>query len=259
MDAIKLYFVHIMSVVTLAVVLIFGYKFYVMDQKLESERVLLQERYDKLINTQDKYVQLTKQVAQLATLYQTQKVLRSHTKKTWKHIHLKRKEQVNSDETTVVSISRTKTLQKKSDYTFLSKDKKIGFVVNELRISGKDSPAIGYILIKKDGSVEKANYNFTFKLESVQIKDPSTGKIRVVSQAYLVPLENGLADTQPQFKKWSGVQYPLAITGGEFLVDPKEQVITKNPPENYLKDALLVGAGVVGFIIFKNPALLKVW
>jgi hypothetical protein len=258
-DAIKTYFIHLMSTVTLLVVLVFGYKFYTMSQKLENERVLLEQRYDKLIGTEDKYIQLSKQVAQLSTVYQTQKYLKVQLDKFWKEVKLNKKEVVNSTETTVVTVTNNKTKQNKSDYTFISPDGKSDFVLNELHIAGKDSPVVGYILVKKTGQVEKDNYKFQIKLDSVQIKDEKTGKIRVVSKAYILPLENGLADTQPGLKKWANQEYPLSVTGGEIIVDPKEEVITTNPPENYLKDALLIGSGVLGFMIFKNPALLKFW
>jgi hypothetical protein len=260
LDAIKTYFIHMMSLFTLVAVLVFGYKFHVMSEKLENEQAIATQRYNELINTQTQYVQLTKQVAQLSTVYQDQKALKNQLDSIWKAVKLSKTEQVNSTQTTSVNLAKIKTNQSKSDFVFLApKGENTGYTLNELRIAGKDSPALGSILVNDNGSVEKTNYNLTFKLESVQITDEKTGKVRVISQAYLVPQENGLADTQPELKKWAGVEYPLPVTGGQIEVDPKQNIVTVSPPENYIKDALLIGGGVLGFIIFKNPMLLKFW
>jgi hypothetical protein len=249
----KTYLAHFIAVVAVLSLAFVGYKFYRMNQILTSERAAAQEQYDKLIDTQQKYVQLTKDVAQLKTSYKSQRALKSQVGKKWKEVKLAKKEKINSEQSQVITVTNTKTIQKDSDYSFLSPDAKKGYVINELRIAGKDSPPIGYVLVKKTGEVEKDNYSFQLKLDSVQIQDAKTGKVRVVSKAYLVPQENGLADTQPTLKKWKGQEYALPVTGGEVSVDPKEKVITKAEPENYLKDAAIVAGTILSLIIFKVP------
>ena len=138
--------------------------------------------------------------------------------------------------------------QEKSDYEFKTPNGTNGYVLNELRIAGKDSPPIGYILIQKDGNVLKKNYKFEIMVENVQLKDDLTGKIRIVSRAFLVPLENGLAEKRrPDLKKWKGDKFPLDVTGGIALVDPKEPLVPLNLASEWIEWPFNVNVGASVF------------
>lgn len=229
------YFTNLLSIITLAGIVFFGWNLYEDRQKEKEERKLLEERYGKLTDTREDYVQLNKQMAQLATLYKDQAELAKDVAMMWKDLAIERGERVKLKSDTIVTVDDRSEKQEKSDYEFLTPEGKKSFTLNELRIEGESSPAIGYVLVKNDGEVLKKNYKFEVHVESVQLKDDLTGKIRVVSRAFLVPLENGLADKhRPDLKKWAGEKYPLKITGGETVVDPQEPIISTNKTKGFV-------------------------
>lgn len=238
------YISNLFSILTLAGLVFFGWNFYENKQKEKEDRKLLEDRYGKLTDTKEAYVQVNQQLAQLATLYKDQAELAKDVALAWKDLALERNERVKLTTETTVAIDSSEEKQEKSDVTFSSTSGKQGLSLNELRIEGKDSPPIGYISIKKDGEVLKKNYKFEIRVESVEIKDDLTGKIRVISKAFLVPLEDGLADKElPNLKKWKGEKYPLKVTGGEIVVDPQEPLIPVNKNKGFIPWTLNVNGG----------------
>lgn len=219
------YFTNLISIVTFLGAIYIGYDYWQNKEKEKDERKLLEARYGKLTDTEEAYKKINEQLSQLATLYKDQAELSKEVALSWKDLAIERGERIKLTSATTVSVDQNVEVQPKSDYAFLTPEGKKGYTLNELHIQGKDSPPIGYILVKNDGEVYKKNYKFEIHVESVQLKDDLTGKIRIVSRAFLVPLENGLADSKtPGAKKWQGEKYPLAVTGGETVVDPQEPV-----------------------------------
>ena len=242
------YFTNLVSVLTLVGVAFFAWNFWEDRQQEKKDRLTIEERYGKLTDTQEAYVQLNAQMAQLATSYKDQADLAKEVALAWKELAVERGERIKLTSSTTVTVDETVEKQQGSDYAFLTKEGKNGYDLNELRIEGKDSPAIGYILVKKDGDVYKKNYKFEVRVESVQLKDDLTGKIRIVSRAFLVPLENGLAeDRRPDLKKWKDIGYPLKVTGGETIVDPQEPIITLNKTKGFVPWTLNLNAGFGAF------------
>lgn len=238
------YFTNLVSALTLLGVLLFSYNLWENKQKEKADRAALEDRYGKLTNTKEDYVQLTNQMGQLATLYKDQAELAKEVALMWKDLAVERGERIKLRSDSVVTVDDSVEKQPKSDYSFLTSDGKQGFTLNELRIAGKDSPPIGYILVKNDGEVFKKNYKFEVHVESVQLKDDLTGKIRIVSRAFLVPLENGLAGKQrPDLKKWKNEKFPLKITGGETVVDPQEPIININKTKGFIPWTMNLNAG----------------
>lgn len=238
------YFTNLISVITVAGALYLGWNLWEDKQKEKEERKLLEERYGKLTDTHEEYVQINAQLAQLATLYKDQAELAKEVAMAWKDLAIERGERVKLTTDTTVTVPDNSDKQEKSDYAFLTPEGKKGFTLNELKINGKDSPPIGYILVKNDGEVLKKNYKFEIHVESVQLKDDLTGKIRIVSRAFLVPLENGLADDRrPDFKKWKGEKYPLEVTGGETIVDPQEPLLVANKTKGWVPWTLNLNGG----------------
>jgi hypothetical protein len=238
------YFTNLVSVLTLVGVAFFGWNFWEDRQQEKADRLLLEERYAKLTDTRTEAVQLSATVAQLATLYKDQADLAKEVALAWKDLALERGERVKLKAETIVTVDPTVEKQPKADYTFLTPEGQQGYTLNELRIEGKDSPAIGYIMVKNDGEVYKKNYKFEVRVESVQLKDDLTGQIRIVSRAFLVPLEDGLAgNKRPDLKKWSGEKYPLKVTGGETVVDPQEPIITLSKVKGWVPWSMNFNAG----------------
>lgn len=238
------YFVNLISVLTLLGAGVFGWNYYEDKQKDKNERQALEDRYGKLTNTKEEYVQINAMLAQLATSYKDQAELAKDVALQWKDLAIERGERVKLTTDTKVTVDSNTEVQAKSDYTFLTPEGKKSFTLNELRIEGKDSPPLGYILVKNDGEVYKKNYKFEIHVESVQLKDDLTGKIRVVSRAFLVPLENGLADgRRPDLKKWEGEKYPLKVTGGETVVDPQEPILPMSKKKGFVPWAMNVNGG----------------
>lgn len=238
------YFVNLVSILTLAGIMYFGWNLWEDKQREKEERKALEERYGKLTDTKEAYVQINAQLAQLATLYKDQAELAKDVALAWKDLAIERGERVKLTTDTTVSVDNTEDKAPKSDYEFLTPEGKKSYTLNELRVEGKDSPALGYILVKNDGTVYKKNYKFEIHVESVQLKDDLTGKIRVVSRAFLVPLENGLAeDRRPDLKKWKDEKYPLKVTGGETVVDPQEPILVLNKTKGWVPWSLNLNAG----------------
>lgn len=242
------YFTNLVSALTILGVAFFAWNFWEDKQKAKADRLTLEERYGKLTDTREAFVQINTQLSQLATLYKDQAELAKDVALAWKDLALERGERIKLKTDTVVTVDETTEKQAKSDYSFLTKEGKDGYSLNELRIAGKDSPALGYILVKNDGEVYKKNYQFEIHVESVQLKDDLTGKIRVVSRAFLVPLENGLADSRrPDLKQWKDQPFPLKVTGGETVVDPQEPMITLSKVKGFVPWTLNLNAGFGAF------------
>jgi hypothetical protein len=229
------YFTNLISALTLLGVFFLGWYLWDTRQQEKAERKLLEERYGRLTDTKDDYVQVSANTAQLASLYKDQMELAKEVALAWRELAVERGERIKLNTNTIVTVDPKVERQTQSDYVFKSPNGSQGYELNELRIEGEDSPAIGYVLTKDDGEVYKKNYKFEIRVESVQLKDDLTGKIRVVSRAYLVPLENGLAETRrPDLKKWKDEKFPLRVTGGETVIDPQEPIIPEQTKKGWV-------------------------
>lgn len=182
-----------------------------------------------LIGQTQAYEQLSKEYGQLAIKYESQKILIQSAEKQWGDLKRKQDEKIAALSKVQATVKSEVTKQDRSDYVFQTPEKTQGYSLNELRINGPDSPPIGYILIKQDGEVVKRNYQFQITVESIQLNEPS-GRTRVVSRAFLIADENGLADKRREdLKKWKGEKYPLPVTGGEIVVDPSTTIAAVLP------------------------------
>lgn len=198
--------------------------------KTNNNNIELSAKYDQLLKQHTDFIKLTENMSQLATSYKTQEELLRALKTSWGDFQIKESERIKSTISTSITIDSKQEVNSQSDFIKMSTDGKTKYTVNELRFRGSDSPPVGYILIKNDGSVFKENYEYEILVESVQVKEDDTGKIRVVSKAFVVTKSNGLAENdRKDLKRWQGVKYPLPVTGGETVVDPQE-------PSNLVKN-----------------------
>ena len=141
------YFTNLVSVVTLAGGVLFIYNYYQDKEQEKKERLLLEERYGKLIGSKEESKVLD-YATQLATSYKEQAELAKDAKEAWRQLAKEREERIKSMSTTIVTVDPETEEQPKSDYAFETPDKTNGYTLNELRIDGKDSPPIGYVMIK---------------------------------------------------------------------------------------------------------------
>lgn len=230
---------NIVVIVFLVLLLLAGHKIY---QDYQTNQRLHQD----LIGQNEAYKQLSNKHAQLGTKYRSQEELLQNADERWSEVVKNKNERIKllSDATFLIGQHYLKT--QGPDYYFETKRRTRNYVFNEVRLAGKDSPPIGFVMIKNDGRTYKGTYPFEIKVENLQTIDESTGKIRVFAKAFLIVKKNGLARKRRlDLKKWKNIPYPLKITGGEIVVDPT--IRNPSPPRFFLwnpKLDLSVGVGV---------------
>jgi len=210
------YFSQLLMLLTIVGLGYFGYTIWKNNKNLKG-------RYANLINTQTKYNQLTKYTAQLESKYKKQQELFKSTKQKWSEVKTQKDEKIKLLSDITYTIGKNVSKQHGPDYYFETPKHTQNFVLNELRIAGKDSPPIGYILIKSNGKIYKRNYRYSIVVHNLQTIDEKTGKIKVYSKAFFIAKESGLAQKRRKdLKNWKNIGYPLPIVGGSTLVDPVE-------------------------------------
>jgi hypothetical protein len=216
------YFSTLLTLVTIVGLVIFCVDLYRSEHEAES-------RYQELLGTKEKYEQLSQYTAKLEVEYKNQKDLSKLLEETWQDISRRQEEKIKLLSDATYLIGKHSTKQDGPDYYFQTPKGTQNLIVDEIRIAGPDSPPVGFILIKSDGTTYKANYKFEIRAETLQTKDDDSGKVTVYSKAYFVAGENGLAEKRrPDLKKWKDVPYPLQIVGGSAVVDPTEQADSRS-------------------------------
>lgn len=242
------YFTYLITFLTLAGILFFGYDFYTDKQYEKEQRALLEERYGRIIGVKDDFTQISTTLAQLSTLYLEQAALTKEILTEFKDVQKDHEERYKSFTRQIVSVEGKTTKQIGPD--LLQENEEGEFIVNEIKVDGVNSPPIGAVLIKRNGETEKTTYDFDVHVDSVQVKDDFTGKIKVVSKAYLVSKTEGVvAQAKGRPPKWVGFKYPLQVTGGSILVDPIEPMTPSNTQPAFLPWTLNLN---VGFGIFSQ-------
>ena len=200
--------------VLLILVAIFTYN-YIQDRQ-EKDRL-----YKELIGKDEKFKKLNDYTGKLESRYRTQKELFEEVKKEFEEALDEANGRIKSiTETTFELKKKIRQAEQSDDWSFFNLDG--GYFLNEVRIQGEDSPPIGWVLIKKDHSVESGNYLFEIVVKSFEVKDEQTGKIKVFTKAFYVVKESGLAEKR-EIKDWKDIPYPLPIKGGIIITDPTEQ------------------------------------
>jgi len=219
-DIFSKYFSQLLILITVVGVALFGYSLY---RDYTEKR-----KYADLIGTKDKYEQLTRYTAKLESDYRSQKDLVQKAKKDFAEYKKTANERIKLLSDATYLIGKHVEKQDGPDYYYSTPKGTRNYVLNELRISGPDSPAIGYILIKNDGRTYKRNYSFEIQVKNLQTIDEETGRIKVYAKAFLVLKEPSLlAKRVDDYKDWNNIQYPLDIVGGTVFVDPTEKNTTK--------------------------------
>jgi len=219
-DVFSKYFSQLLILITVVGVALFSYNLY---RDYTEKR-----KYADLIGTKDKYEQLTRYTAKLESDYRSQKDLAKKAKKDFAEYKKTANERIKLLSDATYLIGKHVEKQDGPDYYYSTPKGTRNYVLNELRISGEESPPIGYVLIKNDGRTYKRNYSFEIRVKNLQTIDEDTGKVRVYAKAFLVQKEPSLlAKRVKGYKDWNGVQYPLDIVGGSVIVDPTEKNQTK--------------------------------
>lgn len=213
------YNIKIVGMVFLAIVgLYFGSKAASYILGLESTNGRL---HTELTGQKESYKQLTEHTAQLESQYTEQARIAETAKRRFSEVIRAKDERIKTLSDATYLIGKHVTKQNGPDYYFETPRRTRNYVLNELRVAGKDSPPLGYILIKSDGRTYKRGYSYEFRVDQLQTVDEETGRIKVYSKAYLISKEKSpLAKRVDEYKNWKDIKYPLKITGGSVLVDP---------------------------------------
>lgn len=245
MKALKEIFVKYISklliILTVAGIAVFGYSLW---RDAQEER-----KYADLIGTKEKYEQLTKYTAKLETKYETQKEVAKRAKREFKEYKKSANERIKVLSDATYLIGRHVEKQNGPDYYYETPRATRNYVLNEIRLQGKDSPAIGYILIKNDGRTYKRNYKFEVNVKNLQTIDEETGRVKVISKAFMIQKEvSPLKKRIEGYDSWHNKPYPLEITGGVAFVDPTEPDVSPSmwwwAP--HINGGLSLGAGGSG-------------
>ena len=212
-DILKKYIGQMLILVTIVGLILFAYSKY-RDSKED-------RKFSELIGTQTKYEQLTKYTAKLKSDYQSQKNLLNKAKEEFAEVVLKKNERIKVLSDATYLIGKHVEKQDGPDYYFSTKKGTRNYLLNEIRLQGKGSPAIGYIMIKKDGRTYKRNYAYEINVKSLHTVDEKSGHIKVVTKAFLVKKETSpLKKRVDNYDSWFNKPYPLDIVGGTALIDP---------------------------------------
>jgi len=207
------YIGQLLIIVTVAGIALFAYSKW---RDANEER-----RFTELIGTQTKYEQLTKYTAKLESNYKTQTDLSKLAEKTWKEVERKKDERIKLLSDATYLIGRHVEKQNGPDYYYETPRATRNYILNEIRLAGEKSPAIGYILIKNDGRTYKRNYRFEISVRTMHTVNEDTGHVSVFSKAFIIQREKSpLAKRLKGYDDWFNVEYPLEITGGTALIDP---------------------------------------
>lgn len=239
------YIGNLVTVLTFGVVCWLAVDYYFDKRAAEKERLLLEERYAALLDKVDEFDVIDEQLVSLRVQYERQEELLRRFVEAWPQDLRDKHERVKSLQDVTISLPGGQTKTDGFDYTFETEEGTKGFSLAELRVDGEDSPPIGYIMIDKEGWITKQSYPFDIKIEQTQFKDDLTGEVRVISRAYLVLQDDGLAGKRrPDLKRWKGVEYPLTTTEGTIALDPKEPIDSFRSQKEFIWFPMTLSAGV---------------
>lgn len=218
------YFTNVFSVLTLLGCLAFAYKWYHDVEYERTQREELEARYGRLVGTEESGESLGEGLYQLRTKYLEKSKLEKKGHREWLSLQVAQEERLKSLQKTVLGFGGSTYTQGKPDRVFHTLEGTKGYEMHEIRLQGADSPPLGYVMLKKDGTIQKKSYEIQIEVENARVKDDFTGKVRVVTKAYLIPQEDGLAPRNSE-KSWKGEKIPLEIKGGILEIDPIEPLV----------------------------------
>ena len=185
--------------------------------------------YSELIGQKEKYKQINKYLAQLEVSYTDTTELLKQQKLKFNEIEIKKNEKIQSLSNNITKLKNKVRTLKESDVIWNSKDGKRGYLFNEVRLNGNDSPPIGWVMIKKNGEIKTGNYRFEIRSDLLQIKDNNTGRVKIFSKVFWIARQNGVANrSDNNLKKWKNIDYELPIQSGQVLIDPTMPNLNKN-------------------------------
>jgi hypothetical protein len=185
----------------------------IISSKQENTRL-----HTELLGKTEEFKKLSQYIGQLEIKYTESKKIADIAKREFKI----KDDQIKMLSDATFLMGKHVGTQNGPDYFYQTPKGTKNYVYTEIRVEGKDSPPIGFVMIKNDGRTYKGNYKMEFNVKNVQMVDEETGKIKVLSKAYLIVHEEGLAAKNRcnGCVNWKDKPYPLTITGGTVLVDP---------------------------------------
>jgi hypothetical protein len=187
--------------------LYFGQK--ILDMFYENKKL-----HEDLINTQQKYEQLSETSAKLEIQYREEKELQKIIEEDWAEEKSKLEGKVKILAQATFSLQEKERLTNQSDVNENGK-----YSLNEIRFN--DGPPLGYVLIYNDGRVASKLYDSEIQVNTIVTKDDKTGKYNIASKADYVLKEK---PRNIDNNDWLDKKYALPITGGIATIDPVEEI-----------------------------------
>lgn len=242
------YISTVLIVVTVAGLAVFVYSYW-RDKKEE-------KLYAELLNTKDQYEQLNEYVAKLESHYIEEKEVNKIAQEIWGKVLSRQNETIESLSDATFLIGKHVGKSNGPDYYFETPKKTQNYILHEFRLNGPDSPALGYIMIKSDGTIYQKTYPFQIQVKNIQLKNPKDGRVSMYTKSYLVVTEESpLKKRKQNYQSWNQKEYGLNIVDGNVYLDPTESQMSKKMHwwAPHLALGVSTGAGVSGFLL--RPSL----
>lgn len=207
----------VLTLVILVILIVAGSQGLKYINELKAERTRL---FTELVGQKQAYEQLSAKAAKLEVDYQNQVDLRAAAEKRFANEKAALEEHIKVLADATFLIKEKAREENNSDVVFNGPNSQ--FVLNEVKFN--DGPAVGYVLIFKDGRVVSKMYNHEIKINTVVSKDETSGRYSVISKADYILKSPSL---NPNGKSWTNQPYALNIVGGTALIDPTEPLIYK--------------------------------
>lgn len=177
-------------------------------------------RYEELVGIKEDYKQISEYVATLETEYASQKDIWKRAEESWKSEKKLLEVKIKALASATFTIKNFPLEQDAPD--LVTEDQLIQEVqfVSENQQLG---PAVGVVKIEnKTGKTYSKMYDHEIKVDSAITKDED-GRVRVLAKAWYIQREESL-DGSVGKPNWKDIPYPLPITGGSIVIDPRDPV-----------------------------------
>lgn len=199
-------------VIIVAIFAVKGLK-YIDGLKTDKDRL-----FTELVGQKEAYQQLSAKAAKLEIDYKAQGDLRAEAEKRFANEKSALQSQIKVLADATFLIKEKARESGNSDVVFNGENSQ--YVLNEIRFN--DGPAVGYVLIFKDGRMVSKMYNHQIKVNTVVSKDETSGRYSVITKADYILKSPSLNSGA---KNWLNQPYALDIVGGTALIDPTEPII----------------------------------
>lgn len=178
--------------------------------------------HTELIGQTEAFQRLSENTAKLEVQYKAQEDLLAKVQVEFKEVVKSKDEHIRSLSDVTFLLRNHAQFSQQSDLTYVNIRGGRSYIFNEVRLSGADSPPVGWVMIFNDGEVRSGNYRFEVKVEELQTIDETSGRVKVYAKAFYIVKQAGLAGRKDKqnLKNWQDIPYSLPINDGTVIVDP---------------------------------------